>query len=70
MFQRWPLRRRALYNLWFGGFLTAGSISAFVWESHAAVIGIVFGVALLISGLVAYNRSKLEELKQPDRLPE
>jgi hypothetical protein len=70
MLQRWPLRKRALYNLWLGGFITAGSIPAFIWQSHAAVIGMVLGVALLISGLIALERSKAESLKQPAKLPE
>ena len=70
MIRRWPLRRRALYNLWPGGFITAGSIPAFLWESHAAVIGMLLGVALLISGFVAYIGSKAEQLKQRVELPE
>ncbi|HEX3724502.1 MAG TPA: hypothetical protein VHV31_17060 [Nitrolancea sp.] len=68
MFPRWPLRRRALYNLWLGGVIAAGSIPAFIWESHAAVIGMLLGVALLISGLVAYNRSRAPQLEQPVKL--
>jgi FtsH-binding integral membrane protein len=68
MFTRWPLRTRALYNLGLGGFIMVGSLVAFFTESHAAIVGILIGVALLISGWVLYNRSKAEHLKQPTKL--
>ena len=54
-----------LYQFWFGGFLTAGSLIAVFTESRAALIGVVLGVLIMIGGLVTRARIKKEELQSP-----
>jgi hypothetical protein len=70
MFTRWSLRGRMLYQLWFGGVLAAGCLVGFFTESHAAIIGVVLGVAIMIAGLVTRSRIKARELERPAKLPD
>jgi hypothetical protein len=59
-----------LYLLRFGGFLAAGCLVATIFESRAAIIGIVLGVAIVIAGLVTRSRIKAQERTQPINVPD
>jgi hypothetical protein len=67
MFPRWSLRGRMLYQLWFGGWLTFVSLVMFFTVSHVAIVGVLFGVLVLIGGLITRARIMRQELKQPGR---